>query len=51
LFHSLNASGVTIVLVTHEPDVARHARRVVVLQDGQIVQDGSVSHSTRPDLR
>jgi len=51
LFHSLNASGVTIVLVTHEPDVARHARRVVVLQDGQIVQDGSVSHSTRPGPR
>ncbi|MDR5710281.1 MAG: ABC transporter ATP-binding protein [Armatimonadota bacterium] len=42
LFQALNASGVTIVLVTHELDVARHARRMVVLQDGQIVRDEPV---------
>ncbi|MCS7173642.1 MAG: ABC transporter ATP-binding protein [Armatimonadetes bacterium] len=53
LFRLLNASGVTIVLVTHEPDVARHARRVVVLQDGQIVRDEPVPHPGRvlPEAR
>jgi len=40
LFERLNAEqGLTVILVTHEQEVARHARRVVVLRDGQIVAD------------
>jgi putative ABC transport system ATP-binding protein len=40
LFRTLNASsGITIVLVTHDQDIARHARRTVVLRDGRIVED------------
>ena len=40
LFKDLNAeSGITVILVTHDPAVARAARRIVVLRDGQIVQD------------
>jgi len=35
----LNRSGRTIVLITHEPDVASHARRLIRLVDGRIVQD------------
>ncbi len=35
----LNRSGRTIVLITHEDDVARHARRLIRLVDGQIVTD------------
>jgi putative ABC transport system ATP-binding protein len=35
----LNRSGRTIVLITHEPDVAQHARRLIRLVDGQIVED------------
>jgi putative ABC transport system ATP-binding protein len=35
----LNASGRTIVLVTHDPAIARHARRVVSMRDGQVVGD------------
>ena len=35
----LNQSGRTIVLITHEPDVADHARRLIRLVDGQVVQD------------
>jgi len=31
--------GITIVMVTHEPDVAAFANRVVVFRDGQIVED------------
>jgi ABC-type lipoprotein export system ATPase subunit len=40
LFERLNAEqGLTVILVTHEQEVARHARRIVVLRDGQIVAD------------
>jgi putative ABC transport system ATP-binding protein len=39
VFDQLNAAGRTIVLITHEEAVARHARRVVTLFDGQIAQD------------
>ncbi len=39
LFDDLNEHGITIVLVTHETDVARHARRRIVLRDGRMVED------------
>jgi putative ABC transport system ATP-binding protein len=39
VFDQLNRSGRTIVLITHEPDVAQHARRLIRLVDGRIVQD------------
>jgi putative ABC transport system ATP-binding protein len=40
LFRELNQrDGITIILVTHDPSVARHARRLLVLRDGQVVQD------------
>jgi putative ABC transport system ATP-binding protein len=40
LFQHLNAEkGITVVLVTHEPDVAEWARRVVTFRDGEIVSD------------
>ena len=40
LFDELNARGNTIVLVTHEEDIAAHARRIVRLLDGKIRDDG-----------
>jgi putative ABC transport system ATP-binding protein len=43
LFNELNAAGNTIVLVTHEEDIAAHARRVVRLLDGRVVSDRSVA--------
>ena len=39
LFEQLNREGITIVLVTHEPDIAAHARRQVRFLDGHIVSD------------
>ncbi len=42
LLQELNDQGVTIVIVTHEPDVARYAKRIVELRDGQILRDHPV---------
>jgi putative ABC transport system ATP-binding protein len=39
LFQELNAQGMTVVLVTHEPDVARFAQRIIAFRDGKVVQD------------
>jgi putative ABC transport system ATP-binding protein len=39
LFQALNRQGMTVVLVTHEPDVARFARRIIAFRDGKVVQD------------
>jgi len=39
LFQELGAQGITVALVTHEPDIAEYATRVVVVRDGRIVTD------------
>ncbi|MDR1665164.1 MAG: ABC transporter ATP-binding protein [Clostridiales bacterium] len=43
IFQSLNRDGSTIVMVTHEPDIARHTNRVVSFRDGRIVNDERVA--------
>jgi len=42
LFQELNAQGITIVLVTHEPEVASYAKRIVEVRDGRIRKDHPV---------
>jgi putative ABC transport system ATP-binding protein len=42
LFEQLYAQGNTLIVVTHEEDIARHARRIVRLRDGLIESDGNV---------
>ena len=43
LFQQLNGErGITVVLVTHEPDIAAYAKRVIVMRDGRIVRDQQV---------
>ena len=39
IFQQLRDSGITVVLVTHEPDIARYAARVVIMKDGKIQSD------------
>ncbi len=41
LFETLHAQGQTIILVTHEPDIAAHAHRQIVLRDGLVASDDS----------
>ena len=41
LFESLHKQGQTIILVTHEPDIAAHAKRQIVLRDGKVASDAS----------
>ena len=38
---SLNADGITVVMVTHEDDIAAHAKRVVVMSDGKVISERS----------
>jgi putative ABC transport system ATP-binding protein len=47
IFQELNDQGLTIVLVTHEPDVAQFARRIVVFKDGKIRHDDAVTKRPR----
>ncbi|MBW4669359.1 MAG: ABC transporter ATP-binding protein [Cyanomargarita calcarea GSE-NOS-MK-12-04C] len=46
IFTELNSSGITVVMVTHEPEVARQTHRIVWFRDGQVVH----SHLTPADL-
>ena len=46
VFEGLADQGQTVVMVTHEPDIAAHARRVVVLRDGLIASDESQAQFT-----
>ena len=42
IFQTLHTRGITMILVTHDPDISRHAERVVSVKDGYIVSDVTV---------
>lgn len=44
IFQELNDQGITVILVTHEAHIARHARRLIQVQDGRILYDRPISH-------
>ncbi len=47
LFQDLHAEGKTVVLVTHEEDIAHHAQRIIRFRDGHIVSDQQVDNRAR----
>ncbi len=52
VFQALNEQGITIVLVTHEHDIAQYCRRVVELRDGHVIRDAQITdrHIADADL-
>lgn len=49
LFEKLHAEGQTIIMVTHEEDIAKNARRIVRMRDGKIYSDLSTAHDRAAD--
>ena len=43
LFHELNSEAVTLILVTHETEIAQQAKRIIKMKDGRIIQDQAVT--------
>jgi len=41
IFQNLNNEGHTIVMITHEADIAEHAKRIIHIRDGRVVEDGN----------
>jgi putative ABC transport system ATP-binding protein len=41
IFQKLNREGHTIIMITHEPDIAEHAKRIIHIRDGKVVEDES----------
>jgi len=51
IFQRLNDDGKTVIVITHEPDIAEHAKRVVTFRDGRIVSDAPVKNRKRATLQ
>lgn len=49
LFHELNSEGVTIVMITHEHEIAHHAGRIVTIRDGRLEQCGFTETDSRQE--
>src|SRR5258706_9603179 len=49
VFQKLNDQGITIVMVTHELDIAQYTRRMVVMRDGKVVNDNSVPNRLKAE--
>lgn len=47
VFQSLNDQGITVILVTHEPDIAEYAARNILFRDGKVIDDKSVKSRRR----
>lgn len=47
LFQALNEQGITVIIVTHEPDIAQYAHRVIDVRDGRILKDHVVAAPRR----
>lgn len=51
LFQRLNDEGVTVVMITHDPEIAEHARRIVYIRDGEIVKEKIKEQGTKNNFK
>jgi macrolide transport system ATP-binding/permease protein len=51
LLTELNRQGITIILVTHEPEIAQYVKRVIRVRDGKIQSDERRDHSSSPGIK
>ncbi len=49
IFQKLNDDGITVILVTHEPDIAEYAARRIVFRDGEVIEDAPVTKRRRSE--
>jgi putative ABC transport system ATP-binding protein len=47
IFQKVNEEGHTIVMITHEPDIARHAKRIIHIKDGRLIEDKKNGHQVK----
>jgi putative ABC transport system ATP-binding protein len=47
IFQKLNDAGITVIVVTHEPDIAEYAQRRIIFRDGKIIEDAAVTARRR----
>jgi putative ABC transport system ATP-binding protein len=50
LFQALNDSGITVVMVTHELDIAAYCRRIVIMRDGRVIEDRVNPNPNRAEI-
>jgi putative ABC transport system ATP-binding protein len=50
IFHELHAAGMTIILVTHEMDIAVQAQRMIAMRDGNIIEDSAIDDRRREQM-
>ncbi len=46
IFKSLNKDGKTIIMITHEKDIAQYAQRIITLSDGKIISENKIDHES-----
>jgi putative ABC transport system ATP-binding protein len=47
IFQDINEKGHTVVMITHEPDIAQHAKRVIMIRDGKLISDQMNKHQVK----
>jgi putative ABC transport system ATP-binding protein len=47
IFQDINEKGHTVVMITHEPDIAAHAKRIIMVKDGKLLSDKINPHPTK----
>lgn len=50
IFQNLNEKGHTIVMITHEPDIAQHAKRIIHIRDGKIFEDTAILEQKKSEV-